>query len=125
MRIIKTILVGMILAVAIIPLPGHTAATQPNAPQTTAPQSAAPPADVPQTETPAPAPVTNAPPAVAPQPAPTPIADSSSVAVAAPPARSEGKPTTADILVRMEMGRLYHLVEQYPKAADCFAVIVP
>ncbi len=90
MRIIKTILVGMILAVAIIPLPGHTAATQPNAPQTTAPQSAAPPADVPQTETPAPAPVTNAPPAVAPQPAP--IADSSSVAVAAPPARSEGKP---------------------------------
>jgi len=28
------------------------------------------------------------------------------------------------VLLRMEMGRLYHLVEQYPKAADCFAQVV-
>ncbi len=35
-------------------------------------------------------------------------------------ARAGAKETTADILLRMEMGRLYHLVEAYDKAAKCF-----
>ncbi len=91
MRIVKTILVGMILAVAIIPLPGHTAATQPNPPQTTAPEPAAPPADAPQTETPAPAPATDASPA-APQPTATPVANVSTVPAASSSAGSEAKP---------------------------------
>jgi general secretion pathway protein D len=99
MRIIKTILVGMILAVAIIPLPGHTAATPPNPPQTTAPeQSAAPaPADAPPAETPAPAPaepapVTPAPAEPAPQPAATPVSNPPAAPAAAPAAAPEVKP---------------------------------
>ncbi|HYW78519.1 MAG TPA: tetratricopeptide repeat protein [Thermoguttaceae bacterium] len=31
------------------------------------------------------------------------------------------KDSPSDILLRMEMGRLYHLIEQYDKAADCFS----
>lgn len=30
----------------------------------------------------------------------------------------------ADVLLRMQMGRLYHLVEKYDKAADCFAAVL-
>ncbi len=36
-------------------------------------------------------------------------------------ARTSENETAAEILLRMEMGRLYHLVEQYGKAADNFA----
>jgi tetratricopeptide (TPR) repeat protein len=39
-------------------------------------------------------------------------------------AREGAKQTAADILVQMEMGRLYHLAEQYAKAADCFARVL-
>ena len=35
-------------------------------------------------------------------------------------ARSGAKETAADVLLRMEMGRLYHLVEDYDQAAECF-----
>jgi len=92
MRIFKTILVGMILAVAIIPLPGHTAATQSNPPQTPAPQTAAPPAATPETSAPpAAAPETKAAPA-APQPPATPVANVSSAPAAAPSAGSDAKP---------------------------------
>ena len=35
-------------------------------------------------------------------------------------ARAGAKETAADILLRLEMGRLYHLVEVYDKAAECF-----
>ena len=83
MRIIKTILVGMILAAVIIPLPGHTAATQSTTPQAAAPQPAAPPADAAQA---------NAAPAAAPQPVPAPTPVSSSGPAASPPAGSEAKP---------------------------------
>jgi general secretion pathway protein D len=83
MRIFKTILVGMILAVAIIPLPGHTAATQSPPPPTAAPQTPAPPAAPPETA---------APPAAAPQPAPTPTPVSLSSPAASQPAGSEAKP---------------------------------
>lgn len=31
------------------------------------------------------------------------------------------KDSPADVLLRMEMGRLYHLTKEYAKAADCFA----
>jgi len=92
MRIIKTILVGMILAVAIIPLPGHTAATQPNPSETTAPQPATPPADAPQAEAPAPAPVTTAAPEAAPQPTATPVANVPTTPAASSSAGSEAKP---------------------------------
>jgi len=37
--------------------------------------------------------------------------------------RAGNKPTGEDALLQMEMGRLYHLVDQYPKAADCFALV--
>ena len=36
-------------------------------------------------------------------------------------ARKDVKESAADILLRMELGRLYHLLKQYGKAADCFA----
>ncbi|MEN6557350.1 MAG: tetratricopeptide repeat protein, partial [Thermoguttaceae bacterium] len=39
-------------------------------------------------------------------------------------AKSSGKPTAADLLLRMEMGRLYCLTGQYRKAADCFAAVL-
>ncbi|MEN6408003.1 MAG: tetratricopeptide repeat protein, partial [Thermoguttaceae bacterium] len=39
-------------------------------------------------------------------------------------AKPSGKPTAADLLLRMEMGRLYCLTEQYRKAADCFAAVL-
>jgi general secretion pathway protein D len=93
MRIVKLILVGIILAAVIIPLPGHTAATgnstqSPAPPTQTAPadppQAEAAPADPPQTETsrnpsaPADDPPANPPQAAAPQPAPTPTSNSSS-----------------------------------------------
>ncbi len=35
-------------------------------------------------------------------------------------ARVGADETDADVLLRMEMGRLYHLVESYDKAAECF-----
>jgi len=35
-------------------------------------------------------------------------------------ARAGADETAADILLQMEMGRLYHLVESYDKAAECF-----
>ena len=35
-------------------------------------------------------------------------------------ARRDHKETAADIDRRMSLGRLYHLVEEYGKAADCF-----
>ncbi|KKL14613.1 hypothetical protein LCGC14_2513910, partial [marine sediment metagenome] len=34
------------------------------------------------------------------------------------------KDSPADIILRMEMGRLYHLIEEYGKAADCFAKLL-
>jgi len=39
-------------------------------------------------------------------------------------ARAGKKETAADVLLRMEMGRLYHLVEQYKKAAESFARVL-
>ena len=39
-------------------------------------------------------------------------------------ARSAGKDTAADILMQMEMGRLYYLTEQREKAADCFTRVL-
>ena len=39
-------------------------------------------------------------------------------------AGSEGSETASDVLLRMEMGRLYHLTEDYKKAADCFASVL-
>ncbi|NLX96832.1 MAG: tetratricopeptide repeat protein [Rhodopirellula sp.] len=33
-------------------------------------------------------------------------------------------PSTADVLLRMQMGRLYHLVEEYEKAAESFAIVL-
>ncbi len=38
--------------------------------------------------------------------------------------RKKAKQTPADLLLQMEMGRLYHLADQYDKAAACFAIIV-
>ncbi|MEE8451860.1 MAG: tetratricopeptide repeat protein [Thermoguttaceae bacterium] len=35
--------------------------------------------------------------------------------------KDHDKDSPADVLLRMEMGRLYHLIEEYGKAADCFA----
>ena len=32
--------------------------------------------------------------------------------------------TASDILLRLEMGRLYHLTDQFDRAADCFATVV-
>ena len=39
-------------------------------------------------------------------------------------AREEGQPTVADVALTLESGRLYHLLEQYPKAADAFARVL-
>ena len=39
-------------------------------------------------------------------------------------ARAGTDETAADILLRMEMGRLYHLVESYDKAAECFCRVL-
>jgi len=39
-------------------------------------------------------------------------------------ARAGEKETTVDILYRMEMGRLYYLVDESAKAADCFARVI-
>ena len=39
-------------------------------------------------------------------------------------ARGKGKETAADILLRMEMGRLYYLTEKYKPAAECFARVL-
>ena len=39
-------------------------------------------------------------------------------------ARGKGKETAADILLRMEMGRLCHLAEKHQQAAECFARVV-
>ncbi len=73
MRIVKIILVGMLLAAVIIPLPGHTAATSSPAPEASAPQAETAPANPPQTEAPpAAAPETSAPQPTAPQPSVTP-----------------------------------------------------
>jgi tetratricopeptide (TPR) repeat protein len=38
--------------------------------------------------------------------------------------RADAKASAADVLLRMEMGRLYHLVDDYKKAADCFAQVL-
>jgi len=38
--------------------------------------------------------------------------------------RGSEKPTGDDVLLQMEMGRLYHLIDQYDKAADSFALVV-
>lgn len=38
--------------------------------------------------------------------------------------RGKGKETASDILLRMEMGRLYHLTEKPKEAADCFARVL-
>jgi tetratricopeptide (TPR) repeat protein len=38
--------------------------------------------------------------------------------------RKNAKPTAADVLLQMEMGRLYHLADQYDKAAKCFAQVL-
>ena len=39
-------------------------------------------------------------------------------------ARGKGKETAADVLLRMEMGRLYYLTEKYKPAAECFARVL-
>jgi len=39
-------------------------------------------------------------------------------------ARGQDQQTSVDLLLRMEMGRLYCLTEQYAKAADCFAAVL-
>lgn len=39
-------------------------------------------------------------------------------------ARHHAKKTAADVLLQMEMGRLYHLADQYAKAADSFAQVL-
>ncbi len=39
-------------------------------------------------------------------------------------ASDTSQPTAADVLLRMEMGRLYHLIEDYPKAADSFTRVL-
>lgn len=39
-------------------------------------------------------------------------------------ARGKGKETASDILLRMEMGRLYHLTEKPEQAAECFARVL-
>lgn len=39
-------------------------------------------------------------------------------------AKKDAKPTAADILLRMEMARLYCLLENYPKAADNFTIVL-
>ena len=101
MRIFRTILVGMILAVAIIPLPGHTASApspaDPAAAEQTAPPAVTPTAPEADTApaTPAtPAPAADAPgtPPAAQPPAATPVSDSSLVPVAAPSADAGAKP---------------------------------
>ena len=102
MRIFRTILVGMILAVAIIPLPGHTASAPapagPAAAEQTAPPAVTPAA--PETGTAPATPATPAseagtppatPPAAAP-PAVTPVATSSPVPAASGAAGSDAKP---------------------------------
>jgi tetratricopeptide (TPR) repeat protein len=38
--------------------------------------------------------------------------------------RANAKETVSDILLRLEMGRLYCLTEKYPKAAECFAHVL-
>ncbi len=38
--------------------------------------------------------------------------------------RGKGKPTAADILLRMELGRIYQLIEKYQPAADNFAQVL-
>ena len=88
MRIVKIILVGMLLAAVILPLPGHTAAnSSPPAPPSAPQAEAAPAAGTPNTTDrvgdsnppqpappPAPAPETAAPQPAAPQPSVTPTA---------------------------------------------------
>jgi tetratricopeptide (TPR) repeat protein len=39
-------------------------------------------------------------------------------------ARGKGKETATDILLRMELGRIYQFTEKYPKAADNFARVL-
>ena len=41
-----------------------------------------------------------------------------------PGRRGADKETAADLLLRMEMGRLYYLTEKYKPAADCFARVI-
>jgi len=37
--------------------------------------------------------------------------------------RAGEKPTGEDVLLQMEMGRLYHLIDEYRNAAECFALV--
>ena len=39
-------------------------------------------------------------------------------------ARKESEETATDVILRMEMGRLYYLSDEYKKAADCFAQVL-